>query len=227
MGGTGFGTETAAVCATGLGHPTATAYTNTEIYDGTSWTEVNNIQTARAYLAGCGITTAGLAIGGYTPGGSRLKNVELYDGTSWTDTGELVNAFNSLGAAAQGTTSSALAFSGYRSPGGPSDRTEEFDGTSWTEVGNLNNSRANATGAGNEPAALCIGGEPGATNLAAVESWNGSTWTETSYDLGTGRYYAAACGSATNALVFGGTPPTSSATEELAAATEVKTFTSS
>ena len=37
----------------------------TEMYNGTSWTEVNNLNTARERLAGCGATnTAALAFGG-------------------------------------------------------------------------------------------------------------------------------------------------------------------
>ena len=49
----GFGTQTAALKAGG--RPGTKDVT--EIYDGTSWTEVNNLQTGRAYLSGAGTTT--------------------------------------------------------------------------------------------------------------------------------------------------------------------------
>jgi hypothetical protein len=40
---------------------------NTENWNGTSWTEVNDLNIARGNLAGVGTNTAALAFGGYTP----------------------------------------------------------------------------------------------------------------------------------------------------------------
>ena len=40
------------------------SYNNTEKYNGTSWTEVGNLNTGRGNLAGAGTQTAGLASGG-------------------------------------------------------------------------------------------------------------------------------------------------------------------
>ena len=59
----GLGTYTAALCAGGSG---ATA--QTEQWNGTSWTEVNDLSLARNNFGGCGTTTAGLAAGGGSPG---------------------------------------------------------------------------------------------------------------------------------------------------------------
>jgi hypothetical protein len=36
----------------------------TELWNGTSWTEVNDLTTARSGIAGCGTNTAALAFGG-------------------------------------------------------------------------------------------------------------------------------------------------------------------
>jgi hypothetical protein len=44
--------------------PTDTSITNTELYDGTSWTAGNVINTARNYGIAAGIQTAGLIAGG-------------------------------------------------------------------------------------------------------------------------------------------------------------------
>ena len=56
-----------------------------------------------------------------------------------------------------------------------------------------------------------------------MESWNGTSWTETT-DMNTARYYLAEAGTTTAALAMGGetTPPTalSNATEEFVAPTE-------
>ena len=38
----------------------------TETWNGTNWTEVNEFNTARGWLAGAGTNTAALAFGGYT-----------------------------------------------------------------------------------------------------------------------------------------------------------------
>ena len=68
----GFGTQTASVAA-GSTPPTTS---NVEEYDGTSWTEVNNLPTAVASNAGAGIITSGLSFGGYTPSGPSALTEE-------------------------------------------------------------------------------------------------------------------------------------------------------
>jgi hypothetical protein len=84
----------------------------TEEYDGSTWTTNPTVlNTARAYLAGCGTQTAALAFGGspnYLSGGTAT---ELYDGSTWTSNPTGLNtARNYLGSA--GTQTAALAFGG-------------------------------------------------------------------------------------------------------------------
>ena len=58
----------------------------TESYNGTSWTEVNDLGTARYGIGGSGATnTAALAFGGN--GNSALT--ELWGGTNWTEVNDL------------------------------------------------------------------------------------------------------------------------------------------
>ena len=80
-------------------------------------------------------------------------------------------------------------------------------------------------GAGASTDALAVGGQPAAVEKN-VESWNGSSWTETSYDMGSGGYKGAYGGSSTSAFVAGRSP-FSNITEELGNAPAIKTFTSS
>ena len=68
----GFGLQTSALAAGG--GPSVTA--NTESYNGTSWTELNNLATARAKVAGNGTQTAGLLYGGNSPGTANFDNTE-------------------------------------------------------------------------------------------------------------------------------------------------------
>ena len=64
--------------------PSTTYKALTESYNGTSWTEVNDMNTARTGGIGTGNNQdAALAIGGYS--GSYDDEVEQWNGTSWTE----------------------------------------------------------------------------------------------------------------------------------------------
>jgi hypothetical protein len=99
------GTTTAAMYSggsTGPSPPTRRT-PNSETWDGTSWSEGNNLTTSRGVLAGCGITTAAMAFGGGYPGTTRVAVTETYNGTSWTEVADLASAANwpgGIGAAA-------------------------------------------------------------------------------------------------------------------------------
>ena len=81
-----------------------------EVWNGSSWTEVNDLNLGRTNLAAskAGTTTASLAFGGSNSG---FKNeTESWDGTSWTEVADLATARQNLSGA--GTNSSGLAFAG-------------------------------------------------------------------------------------------------------------------
>ena len=88
--GSGWGTSTAALAA-GNRQPSLTA--DTEEWDGTSWSEVNNMNTARSVTNGCGTQTAGMVNGGQVspspPTNAFSALTELWDGTSWTEVADL------------------------------------------------------------------------------------------------------------------------------------------
>ena len=60
-------------------------FDNTETYDGTSFTEVNNLNSARAAAAGFGSSTSAIMAGGT----SNVTNTEQWDGTNWTEIAEI------------------------------------------------------------------------------------------------------------------------------------------
>jgi hypothetical protein len=106
-------------------------------------------------LAGCGIQTAGLAIGGFTPP-TNTGTTEEYNGTSWaTSPGSLNTVRREL--TGVGIQTAALAFGGNLGPT-YSNATEEYNGTSWTSSNPLNTARAQPGGAGIQTAALAFGG---------------------------------------------------------------------
>ena len=172
----------------------------TESYNGSTWTEVADLNVAKSLLSSAGATnTAALSFGGVIPPNAAGATTELWNGTSWTEVNDLNTARRSTPGA--GTSTAALHIGG-----GPpaADEVELYNGTSWAEQSDLNTGRwVNAT-AGISTSALNFGGEPGSGYTAATESYNGSTWTEVA-DLITDRSGLGGCGANnTAALAFGG-----------------------
>ena len=115
-----FGTQTAALSAGGY---STTYIAETETWNGTSWTEVNNLNTARTSFAGAGANaTAGIVYGGDIPGDSA--KTEVWDGTSWTEVADLATPIQ---ANAGGGASSTAAVSTGGNPG-YTNKTELWDG---------------------------------------------------------------------------------------------------
>jgi len=77
----GSGTQTAALVFGGLNPAIPGPTGATESYNGTSWTELNDMTTARRDLTGAGrLNTAALAFSGETPVSSQVTNTGDYDG---------------------------------------------------------------------------------------------------------------------------------------------------
>jgi hypothetical protein len=171
---------------------------NVESWDGSSWTEVNDLNSARYLLASSGTNTAALAYGGNTPPPAVTAVTESWNGSSWTEVNDLNTARQSL--AGVGPYTSALAFGGTT----PTKVavTETWDGTNWTEVADLNTARGLQASVGvTQTAALSVSGNfPQATQ---VEEWDGTSWTEIA-EVNTARYEASGSGSSTIGLIFGG-----------------------
>jgi len=111
----------------------------TEVYDGTSWTEVNNLNTARwkSGASNAGSTTASLVFAGetqVTPGLSSALN-ESWNGTSWTELTDLGQG--RYGGGSSGDQTNAMLFGGYFLPTGGTNVNELWNGTSWTEIADL------------------------------------------------------------------------------------------
>ena len=119
-GTTGFGLQTAALCA---GGETTTAVGNTDEYNGTGWVAKTAMNTANRALAGAGIVTAGVVFGGF----ASATNTEEWNGSSWTATGAMNAGRNSLAGA--GIQTSALAAGGQP---GVKDNAESYNGSTWT-----------------------------------------------------------------------------------------------
>ena len=70
---------------------------NTETWNGTNWTEVNDLNTSRGYTAGFGTSTAAICAAGFTtnPGGAQ-DVTESWNGTNWTEVNDTNTARYSM-----------------------------------------------------------------------------------------------------------------------------------
>jgi len=212
----GLGTQTAAIAAGGNAPPVGVLC---ESYNGTTWSEVNPLNTLRAAIGpGAGSQAAGLCAGGNGPS-VDVANVEKWDGTCWTEDTDL--NFKRHSGACMGATNTAAIYSGGSEypPGVGAEgylvETESWNGSTWTEVADLNTGRRYVAGVGPSGAAFLMGGYVPSTVSAVTEMWNGSAWTN-SVSFNTARSYLAASGGATaqsETLIYGGQPGTLAITE--------------
>jgi len=195
----------------GFNNPTK--YAQTELFNGSSWTELNDLNAGRAAAFGFGISTAAVTAGGYNGPPGDIAVTETWNGTNWTE----VNDMNTgrYGGGSAGLLTGGLAFGGFSTP--PSVRqakTETWNGTNWTEVNDLNTAKNEGGSCGaTNTAALQFGGTTGSIT-GTTESWNGTNWTEVN-DLNTARIGLAGAGNYTSALAFGGGTPTLTGASEV------------
>jgi hypothetical protein len=151
----GIGINTAALAFGGFtSGPPGTVITGaTETWNGTSWTEVNDMNTARGTCGSSGTNTAGLTFGGIDGSLAILGNTESWNGTSWTEVNDLNTARRDLAGA--GTQTAALGFGGNPTV---TAATESWNGTSWSQADEMNTARRQLAGAGTQTLALAFGG---------------------------------------------------------------------
>ena len=84
-----------------------------ESWDGSSWTELADLNTARRSLGGTGSQTAAVVFAGSTDPGPNVAITEAWDGSAWTEVADLTTARQGVGIGAVGQTSlNTLAFGG-------------------------------------------------------------------------------------------------------------------
>ena len=171
----GSGSLTAGLAIAGLingGTPMAARTVGfVESYDGSSWTEVGDVNQARIHAGSSGTSTSSLVTGGvsYEPGSATLLSVnESWNGSSWTEVGDLNSGRANLNAS--GLSTNAVAFGG-----GPA-ATETWDGSSWTETSDLSTGRRDMASANdsvtNGSSAFGAGGYvTGSGAVVTTEEW--------------------------------------------------------
>ena len=182
----------------------------TEQFDGSSWTEKDDLNTTRIQGGGAGTSyTSGIFFGGRTPPNTKKDETEEWYGSTWSEKNDLNTAIRAV--AGFGTTTAAIS-AGGDAPPATQTGVESWDGSSWTELsGTLNTGRNSLAVSGTQTAGLVFGGSPPVTNK--TEAWNGTAFTEV-VDMGNSLYArgGSPAGTQTAALASGGQPSSPSPT---------------
>ena len=134
----GFGASYSASVAVGGLNPSTTSVAFTETYNGSAWTEVNDLPAGKGDHGSAGTQTAAFAATGFQPYSSTPTANFDWDGTNWTAGGATNTGRYGLGAA--GTQTAGMIAGGY--VGGYSNTVELYNGSSWTETTELNTGRS-------------------------------------------------------------------------------------
>ena len=133
---TGSGAQTTTITAGGSGPPSGSpegAMTNTESYNGSSWSNETALPTGLRGGGQLGVESACLRFGGAEVSPETgVTTVYQYDGSSWTTAPSLNVGRRTTSAGGAGTTTAALVYGGGTSPSIPVQTgSERFDGTSF------------------------------------------------------------------------------------------------
>ena len=204
----GSGTGTAGLVFGGFIDPSPNAMTNTEEYNGSSWSNASALNVASSFCNGFG-TQTNTVTNVNTP---NYQGSEQYDGTSWT-------ALPNIGIATPGAGYFAAAGNtgnkGFITAMGPTvDKTVEWNFSSttitpaaWSSGGNMPASwyGVGASQFGTQNSGLSFAGNnPGAfVGNTASFLYNGSSWTATP-SMSTARAYLSGFGTSTSAVGAGG-----------------------
>lgn len=139
---------------------------NTEEYNGTAWTDVNDMVAHKRSNGSAGTQTAGFAAGGNPS--AQYQVTHEYDGTSWTVGGAILTARNYNGTWGSLTAGITVGNGSY------SATAEEYDGTCWSAVDNEPSGKGKSFGLGQ-----ATGGTDGLHH--GGEDTNGTTYLNSTY----------------------------------------------
>ena len=177
--GGGGGTQTAAIFSGGS--PYAIRGVSTETFDGSSWTNVNNMNSQRSSQGMVGTQANGLYMGGRTP--ARTSAIEEWDGSIWSTSPATLSTARNGAIYSKSSATAAVLAGGYTGSAYPT-ATEEFNSTlnsftaaAYSSGGNIGTTRRNMAAGGITSAGIIAGGF-GPPYKAEVEEYNGTSWSE-------------------------------------------------
>ena len=176
----------------------------TEIYNGSSWSEVNDMINGFVQQEAAGSSNSALVFGGWVYDGASSPQAvsEEWNGTNWATQVNMPISRSNHAAAGQTNADSALAFGGtgnsYSSP--TALPTVEWNGSSWSTYSGTDFSPTycrNGTGFGSTEAALYHG------HSSFNKTWDGSSWSSIANSTSI-HFKADGGGTVNDGLVFGG-----------------------
>ncbi len=212
-----------------MGYP----YSNTEEWDGSSWTAGGSFPTNIYTGHAVGSLTDAIYWGGFDSSPNLSSMSAVYNGTTWTNSPNTPTAAGYSGGGL-GTGAAALGYGGYT--GGPTIQITtayEWNDTSWSNTNSCNTRVQYGDGFGIQTAGVKVGGgqPPGNPNAPnSTELYDGTSFTISPGQLNNARGGGAGSG-VTNANAFyagGGAAPLQNTTEEWAGiGVATKTITAS
>jgi len=198
MGSSQAATQSSGILAGGSPTP---GYDKSEAWNGSSWTEVAELNQPRGESpGGAGIYTSAIVFGGFTT--TNVANSESWNGSAWTATPALNNGRRALSGGFGTANTAAVAVGGYASST-VRNNVESWNGSAWTEVNEMNTGRNSGAGVGTTTAGILYGGSAAPGVFSNVETWDGTNFTETT-EINTARDGLAGAGTQTSALASGG-----------------------
>ena len=191
--------QTAALCFGGVADPGTNNKDATEEWNGSSWSAQTALPVAMRQLAGFGIQTAAVTIGGYST--TYIAESYEYNGSSWTAGGDMNTSRER--AAGCGLETAGLAMGG-NNPSPYIANVEEYDGSSWTNATALSTANKLASAAGIQTDAIFFAGNVPPNNVVGTTlGYDGTSWS-TRPSMGPGRQAGAGAGTSTAALMMAG-----------------------
>ena len=222
--------QTAALCFGGYSQPPGTNRAQTEEYNGSSWSEQNDLPISVRQLSGFGIQTAAVSVSGWTT--AYVAESYEYNGTSWSDGGD-INVYRER-SASFGLETAGVTVGGNVPPSHAHSATvEEYNGASWTTATAYPTAIKFASACGIQTDGLVFSGNTPPNSVTGLTlGYDGTSWS-TRPSMATARQAGAGAGTSTAALMsaganVGGTALTT--TEEFTGQTtalNVKTITTS
>ena len=167
---TSIGTQTAALIHGGYDEANPlSGRAETEEFNGTSWSEQNDLSTGRAHGGSGGTQTAGIYFCGETTNSgtfnTRCPNTtEEYDGSSWSGGGTVPGNFTRLNGSGLQTACFRI---GGASPSVVST-TDYYNGSSWASAASLGSAQNWASSGGTGANDSIIGGGRGSSSYTSV-----------------------------------------------------------
>lgn len=176
-----------------------TVLTNTDLFDGSTWSAKANTNIGRFRVGSCGTSNDTFIYGGAGPTHATIAATEKYDGIKWTNDANMILRRESMGSC--GTSNAALAVAG--NSGSTQRGSERYNGITWVTDANISRIKTSLCAVGTINSAMIYGGLSNSERLTETERYNGLAWS-IGIPMLIGKNSFGGCGMPNDALSIGG-----------------------